>query len=53
MPATKAVKIGTKAPDFVLKDNRGKELRLSELKGKRRIPDSFLIFDHMERWQAN
>lgn len=35
MPLKKVLKIGDKAPDFVLKDNRGKELRLSDLKGKR------------------
>jgi peroxiredoxin len=35
MPAKKTVKNGAKAPDFVLKDNRGKDVRLSELKGKR------------------
>ncbi|MFH1335427.1 MAG: redoxin domain-containing protein [Candidatus Zixiibacteriota bacterium] len=30
-----AVKVGDPVADFVLKDNRGKEVRLSELKGKR------------------
>ncbi|MGB8656600.1 MAG: peroxiredoxin [Candidatus Zixiibacteriota bacterium] len=35
MAERKVVKVGDKAPDFVLNDNRNKELRLSELKGKR------------------
>jgi len=47
MPAKKIVKIGTKAPDFVLKDNRGKELRLSELKGKR-----VLLSFHPQAWTS-
>ena len=29
------IKIGEKAPDFVLKDNRNHEIRLSEFKGKK------------------
>jgi peroxiredoxin len=45
VPAKKRVKIGDKAPDFVLKDNRGKELRLSELKGKR-----VLLSFHPQAW---
>jgi peroxiredoxin len=35
MPSKKAVKIGDKTPGFVLNDNRNKEVRLSDLKGKR------------------
>lgn len=35
MVAKKVVKVGDKAPDFVLHDNRNKEVRLSELKGKK------------------
>jgi peroxiredoxin len=30
-----AVKVGDPVADFILKDNRGKEIRLSELKGKK------------------
>ena len=29
------IEIGSEAPDFTLKDQNGKELRLSDLKGKR------------------
>jgi peroxiredoxin len=35
MTTKKALKVGGKAPDFALKDQHNKELRLSDLKGKR------------------
>jgi peroxiredoxin len=35
MEEQKVIKVGDKAPDFVLKDQNEKELRLSELKGKK------------------
>jgi len=35
MNEKKVIKVGEKAPDFTLKDQHNKELRLSELKGKK------------------
>lgn len=35
MKEKKVIKVGDKAPDFTLKDQHNKELRLSELKGKK------------------
>ena len=35
MNEKKVIKVGDKAPDFTLKDQHNKELRLSELKGKK------------------
>jgi len=37
MNEKKVIKVGEKAPDFTLKDQHNKELRLSELKGKKVI----------------
>ncbi len=45
--AKKAVKVGDKIPDFLLKDNRGKEVRLSELKDKR-----VLLSFHPQAWTS-
>jgi peroxiredoxin len=40
-----AVKVGTKAKDFVLRDQHNKELRLSDLKGKK-----VLLSFHPQAW---
>lgn len=47
MPARKTVKVGDKASDFVLNDNRNKEVRLSDLKGK-----SVLLSFHPLAWTS-
>ena len=45
MSAAQTVKVGDAAPDFVLKDQDQKEVKLSEFKGKKNIVLAFYPFD--------
>ena len=43
MPET-AVKVGDMAPDFTLRDTKGKEVSLHDFRGKRNVALAFYIF---------
>lgn len=43
-PPTPAVKVGDVAPDFKLRDQNGKDVTLSEFRGKKKVILAFYVF---------
>ena len=39
-----AISVGTAAPDFTLKDQNQKEVKLSDFKGKKNVALAFYVF---------
>jgi cytochrome oxidase Cu insertion factor (SCO1/SenC/PrrC family) len=43
-PPDPKVKVGSHAPDFTLRDQNGKEVKLSEFRGKKNVVLAFYVF---------